>query len=153
MTQLQTLTFEHRQENKSCSAYPKDQHKHVTNTDTVTATLVPSFCHVDIFFTLSHFYFVFSPLFWLSRLNGSDVTRPVGAAPQGSVLSTEGYKCMYHSENILVSLTSLSALGLLACMALSLGIRNTHAPQTTQHSEEGLTDKRQRTGISKQAQS
>ena len=27
----------------------KDQHKHVTNTDTVTATLVPSFCHVDIF--------------------------------------------------------------------------------------------------------
>ena len=23
---------------------------HVTNTDTVTATLVPSFCHVEIFF-------------------------------------------------------------------------------------------------------
>ena len=47
------LTFELTHENKSCSACPKDQHKHVTDTVTdtitVTATLVPSFCHVDIF--------------------------------------------------------------------------------------------------------
>ena len=48
---LQILTFELTQENKSCSPCPKDQHKHVTDADidTVTATLVPSFCHVDIF--------------------------------------------------------------------------------------------------------
>ena len=26
----QIATFEHRHENKSCSAYPKDQHKHLT---------------------------------------------------------------------------------------------------------------------------
>ena len=37
--------------NKSLSACPKDQHKHFTDTDTVTDkdTQVPSFCHVDIF--------------------------------------------------------------------------------------------------------
>ena len=44
-----TNTFELTHENKSWSACHKDQHKHVTDTDTVTATLVPSFCHVDIF--------------------------------------------------------------------------------------------------------
>ena len=47
-------TFEFTHENKSCSACAKDQHNHVTDTVTVTDTnkdtLVPSFCHVDIFF-------------------------------------------------------------------------------------------------------
>ena len=51
VTELQILTFELIHENKSCSAFAKDQHKHVTDTVTNTNkdTQVPSFCHVDIF--------------------------------------------------------------------------------------------------------
>ena len=68
VTTLQILTFEHRHENKGCSACAKDQHKHVTdtvtvkNTDTVTDTnkdtqvQVPSFCHVEIFYTITEFF-------------------------------------------------------------------------------------------------
>ena len=44
-------SFEFTHENKSRSACAKDQHNHVTDTvtDTNKDTLVPSFCHVDIF--------------------------------------------------------------------------------------------------------
>ena len=40
MAYLQILTFELTHENKSCSACPKDQHKHVTDTVTLKTKVV-----------------------------------------------------------------------------------------------------------------